>query len=93
MKLEICVFIKAHTSAWLSQVRSLWADIDGMLATIKEEQHAMESVLKGDVDQYILDGTDRGLKIPRCLLERIEELPNQVKRKMMDRVVLLPQTC
>lgn len=60
------------------QVRSLWSDIDGMLSTNKEEQHIVESVLKGDVDQYKLDGTDRVLQIPRSLLERIEQLPHQV---------------
>ncbi|XP_031706479.1 HAUS augmin-like complex subunit 6 [Anarrhichthys ocellatus] len=58
------------------RVRSLWSDIDGMLSTTKEEQHVVESVLKGDVDQYILDGTDRVLRIPRVLLERIEQLPH-----------------
>ncbi|KAE8279022.1 HAUS augmin-like complex subunit 6 [Larimichthys crocea] len=60
------------------RVRSLWSDIDGMLWAIKEEQHAVESVLKGDVDQYILDGTDRVLRIPRTLLERVEQLPHQL---------------
>uniref|UniRef100_A0A3Q4GK56 HAUS augmin-like complex subunit 6-like n=1 Tax=Neolamprologus brichardi TaxID=32507 RepID=A0A3Q4GK56_NEOBR len=59
------------------KVRSLWSAIDGMLSAIKEEQSAVESVLKGDVDQYTLDGTDQVLKIPRCLLERIEQLPHQ----------------
>ncbi|XP_035849650.1 HAUS augmin-like complex subunit 6 isoform X2 [Sander lucioperca] len=59
-------------------VRSLWSDIDRMLSTIKEEQHAVESVLKGEVDQYVLDGTDRTLNIPRSLLERIEQLPHQL---------------
>uniref|UniRef100_A0A3Q2R010 HAUS augmin like complex subunit 6 n=1 Tax=Fundulus heteroclitus TaxID=8078 RepID=A0A3Q2R010_FUNHE len=42
---------------------------------------AVESVLKGDVDQYVLDGTNRVLKLPRCLLERIERLPHQVSRE------------
>ncbi|XP_041821248.1 HAUS augmin-like complex subunit 6 isoform X2 [Chelmon rostratus] len=60
------------------KVRSLWSAIDGMLSTTQEEQHAVGSVLKGDVDQYILDGTDRVLKIPRSLLERIEQLPHQL---------------
>ncbi|XP_076581223.1 HAUS augmin-like complex subunit 6 [Chaetodon auriga] len=60
------------------KVRSLWSAIDGMLSTTKEEQHAVGSVLKGDVDQYILDGTDRALKIPRSLLERVEQLPHQL---------------
>ena len=49
-----------------------------MLSATKEEQNVVESVLKGDVDQYILDGTDQVLKIPRSLLERIEQLPHQV---------------
>ncbi|XP_058482215.1 HAUS augmin-like complex subunit 6 [Solea solea] len=60
------------------KVRSLWADIDQMLSTIKEEQSSVASVLKGDVDQYVLDGTDRVLKVPRSLLERIEQLPHQL---------------
>lgn len=49
-----------------------------MLSSTKEGQHAVESVLKGDVDQYVLDGTDRVLTIPRSLLERVEKLPHQV---------------
>ncbi|XP_039997371.1 HAUS augmin-like complex subunit 6 isoform X2 [Xiphias gladius] len=60
------------------KVRSLWSTIDEMLSTTKEEQNAVESVLKGDVDQYSLDGTDRVLKIPQSLLERIEQLPHQL---------------
>ncbi|KAK5875979.1 hypothetical protein CesoFtcFv8_026997 [Champsocephalus esox] len=60
------------------KVRSLWSDIDGMLSATKEEQNVVESVLKGDVDQYILDGTDQVLQIPRSLLERIEQLPHQL---------------
>lgn len=50
-----------------------------MLSAIKEEQHAVDCVLKGDVDQYVLDGTDGVLKIPQTLLERIERLPHQVR--------------
>ncbi|XP_034712357.1 HAUS augmin-like complex subunit 6 isoform X1 [Etheostoma cragini] len=70
---------EADSSAEKTQmVRSLWSDIDRMRSTIKEEQHAVESVLKGEVDQYVLDGTDRVLNIPRCLLERIEQLPHQM---------------
>ncbi|KAG7243305.1 hypothetical protein INR49_011760, partial [Caranx melampygus] len=62
----------------IKKVRSLWSAIDEMLLTTKEEQNSVESVLKGDVDQYILDGTDRVLRIPKCLLERIEQLPHQL---------------
>uniref|UniRef100_A0A3Q2R2N1 HAUS augmin like complex subunit 6 n=1 Tax=Fundulus heteroclitus TaxID=8078 RepID=A0A3Q2R2N1_FUNHE len=64
-----------------SSVRDLWSTIEGMLSAIREQQTAVESVLKGDVDQYVLDGTNRVLKLPRCLLERIERLPHQVSRE------------
>lgn len=68
-------------------MRSLWSDIDGMLSATKEEQNVVESVLKGDVDQYILDGTDQVLQIPRSLLERIEQLPHQVSEDQSVRCV------
>uniref|UniRef100_A0A7N8XPV9 HAUS augmin-like complex, subunit 6 n=1 Tax=Mastacembelus armatus TaxID=205130 RepID=A0A7N8XPV9_9TELE len=60
------------------KVRSFWSAIDEMLLAIKENQNAVGSVLKGHVDQYVLDGTDRVLKIPQSLLERIEQLPHQL---------------
>lgn len=63
------------------KVRSLWSAIDGMLSSTSEEQRAMESVLKGEGDQNILDGTDRSLRIPRTLLEQVEQLPHQVRLK------------
>uniref|UniRef100_A0A3Q2GKX0 HAUS augmin like complex subunit 6 n=1 Tax=Cyprinodon variegatus TaxID=28743 RepID=A0A3Q2GKX0_CYPVA len=60
------------------KVRALWSVIEGMLSNIKEDLTVIESVLKGDVDQYVLDGTDRVLKLPPCLLERIEHLPHRL---------------
>ncbi|XP_054906931.1 HAUS augmin-like complex subunit 6 isoform X2 [Poeciliopsis prolifica] len=62
----------------IKKVRSLWSAIEGMLSAIQEQQAAVESVLKGDVDQSILDGTNRVLKLPRCLVDRIERLPHQL---------------
>lgn len=61
------------------KVRCLWSTIDRVLSSTEEEQRAVESVLKGDVDQYVLDGKDRVLKIPRSLQERVERLPHQVR--------------
>lgn len=61
------------------KVRSLWSVIDGMLSSTKEEQRAVDSVLKGDADQHVLDGTDQVLRIPRTLQERVEQLPHQVR--------------
>ncbi|CAN9509516.1 unnamed protein product [Ophioblennius macclurei] len=63
----------------IKKVRSLWSTIDEMLAMIKENQNAIESVLKGEVDQHKLDGTNRVLTIPNVLLERIQQLPHQLK--------------
>ncbi|XP_061565586.1 HAUS augmin-like complex subunit 6 [Cololabis saira] len=62
----------------VTKVRSLWSAIEAMLSTIKEDQNAVESVLKGEVDQHVLDGTDKVLRVPRCLLERIEKLPHEL---------------
>lgn len=61
------------------QVRSLWSSMDGVLSTLEEERRVVESVIRGDVDQYTLDGTDLALKIPRVLLERIEQLSHLVR--------------
>ncbi|XP_064796690.1 HAUS augmin-like complex subunit 6 [Oncorhynchus masou masou] len=58
----------------IQKVRSLWSSMDGVLSTLEEERRVVESVIRGDVDQYTLDGTDLALKIPRLLLERIEQL-------------------
>lgn len=61
-----------------SKVRALWSTTEEVLSSTKEEQHAVRCVLKGDVDQYILDGTEKALKVPPCLLERIQQLPHQL---------------
>lgn len=78
---QICLFIlDPNCSKWSSsKVRSLWSAIDEMLSTTKDGQNAVECVLKGDVDQFVLDGTDHGFKVPQCLLQRIEQLPHQVR--------------
>lgn len=60
------------------KVRSLWSAVDGMLSSTSGEQNAVECVLKGDVNQYVLDGTNQVLTIPPSLLERVERLPHQV---------------
>lgn len=59
------------------KVRALWSTIEGVLLSTEEEQKAVQCVLKGDVDQYTLDGTEKALKVPPCLLERIQQLPHQ----------------
>ncbi|CAJ1086359.1 HAUS augmin-like complex subunit 6 [Xyrichtys novacula] len=68
----------ASSAEKTKKVRFLWSTIDEMLSTTRDEQQAVESVLKGEGDQYILDGTNRVLKIPKTLLERVEQLPQQL---------------
>lgn len=46
-----------------------------MIRSIKAQQEAVESVLQGQVDQHVLDGTGRVLSVPRRLQERVEQLP------------------
>lgn len=58
-----------------AQVRSLWSTVDEMISSIRAEQEGVESVLRGEVDQYVLDGTGRVLNVPRSLQERVEQLP------------------
>lgn len=70
---------EASLAEKIEKVRSLWSTIDEMLAVIKENKKTMESVLEGEADQYQLDGTGRVLKVPNILLERIQQLPHQLK--------------
>lgn len=63
------------TSAPPPQVRSLWSSVDEVVSSIKAEQDGVERVLRGEVDQYVLDGTDQVLKVPRVLQEQVERLP------------------
>ncbi|KAJ8008215.1 hypothetical protein DPEC_G00102490 [Dallia pectoralis] len=65
-----------HTEK-IQKVRSLWSTIDGVLSELEEKRLVLASVIRGDVDQYTLDGTGLDLKIPRVLLERLERLSHQ----------------
>ncbi|XP_011605069.2 HAUS augmin-like complex subunit 6 [Takifugu rubripes] len=82
----------------IRKVRSLWATVDGMLSSIKAEQEAVGSVLQGEVDQYVLDGTDRVLTVPQSLQARVEQLPHQLssgrlyERGQLDLLCLLELT-
>ncbi|KAM9400893.1 HAUS augmin-like complex subunit 6 [Salvelinus alpinus] len=58
----------------IQKVRSLWSSIDGVLSALEEERRVVECVIRGDVNQYTLDGTGLALKIPRVLLDRLEQL-------------------
>ncbi|KAM3857605.1 HAUS augmin-like complex subunit 6 [Diretmus argenteus] len=65
----------ASSAQKIQKVRSLWSTIDGMLSAIKGEQLVVACAVKGDVDQFSLDGTDLLLKVPRPLLEKVQQQP------------------
>ncbi|RXM99649.1 Perilipin-2 [Acipenser ruthenus] len=56
----------------IKKVRSLWACLNEVIYHLKDEKEVVDSVVKGNVDQYTLDGTDVSVKVPRLLLEKIE---------------------
>ncbi|KAL0970340.1 hypothetical protein UPYG_G00240650 [Umbra pygmaea] len=58
----------------IQKVRSLWSCIDGVLSSVQEGRQVLECVIRGDVDQYALDGTDLHLKIPQVLLDWLEKV-------------------
>ncbi|XP_041116572.1 HAUS augmin-like complex subunit 6 [Polyodon spathula] len=56
----------------IKKVRSLWACLNEVISHLEEEKEVVDSVVKGNVDQYTLDGTGVSVKVPRLLLEKIE---------------------
>ncbi|KAG7260754.1 hypothetical protein CRUP_015133 [Coryphaenoides rupestris] len=62
----------------LHKVRVLWSAVDEMLSALGEQRRVVAGVLKGDADQFVLDGAGVSLKVPRVLLEKIERLPQQL---------------
>lgn len=68
-------------------MRSLWTEID-ILSTLEGERKVVESVIRGQGDQYIFGGQDLSVKIPAVLHESVEQLSHQVisigrKRKLL----------
>ncbi|XP_069482071.1 HAUS augmin-like complex subunit 6 isoform X2 [Ambystoma mexicanum] len=57
----------------IQRVRSLWASIMDTMTSLKKEKEVVDSVIKGHVDQYMLDGTDAFLNVPRILVTTIAE--------------------
>lgn len=54
------------------KVRSMWTTVTETFAGLEKEREVVDSVVKGHVDQYTLDGTDITINIPRLLLDKIE---------------------
>lgn len=68
-------------------MRSLWTEID-ILSTLEGEQKVVESVIRGQGDQYIFGGQDLSVKIPAVLHENVEQLSHQVRSTGRKRKIL-----
>lgn len=78
--MNIVIYSYSNNMLYLRfQVRGLWAETDGVLSTLGGDGKAVESVIRGQVDQYTLDGQDLGVRIPTVLRERLERLSHQVR--------------
>lgn len=62
----------------LPKVRCLWTQITETLTRLQKEIEVVDSVVKGHIDQYILDGTSVAINVPRPLLEKVEKDMHQV---------------
>lgn len=55
------------------KVRCLWATVMETVTFLQKEREVVDSVVKGHVDQYTLDGTSVSVSIPRPLLQKVEK--------------------
>ncbi|XP_066471907.1 HAUS augmin-like complex subunit 6 [Tiliqua scincoides] len=57
----------------IEKVRCMWSMVMETLEFLQKEREVVESVVKGHVDQYVLDGTSVAVSVPRPLLEKVEK--------------------
>ncbi|XP_016359937.1 HAUS augmin-like complex subunit 6 isoform X3 [Sinocyclocheilus anshuiensis] len=59
------------------KVRGFWTETDRVLSPLEVDRKVVESVIRRQVDWYILGGHDLSVKIPAVLSERMERLSHQ----------------
>ncbi|XP_062985296.1 HAUS augmin-like complex subunit 6 [Elgaria multicarinata webbii] len=64
---------QSNTIEKIEKVRCLWALVMETLKLLQKEREVVDSVVKGHVDQYVLDGTSVAVSVPRPLLEKVEK--------------------
>ncbi|XP_013923192.1 PREDICTED: HAUS augmin-like complex subunit 6 [Thamnophis sirtalis] len=64
---------QSNTTERIEKVRYLWATVMETLTFLQKEREVVDSVVKGQVDQYTLDGTSVSVSIPRPLLQKVEK--------------------
>ncbi|KAM9330666.1 HAUS augmin-like complex subunit 6 [Gastrophryne carolinensis] len=65
------------------KIRSLWGNIMQKLSAIEKEVEVVDSVVSGDADRFVLDGSKISLNIPNVLVTRIE---SEMHRLQMENV-------
>uniref|UniRef100_A0A8C4TJP7 HAUS augmin-like complex subunit 6 N-terminal domain-containing protein n=1 Tax=Erpetoichthys calabaricus TaxID=27687 RepID=A0A8C4TJP7_ERPCA len=60
-------------------VQSFWEVIKEFMSVLEKEREVVDSIIQGNVNKYVLDGTEVSIKVPRLLLERIENSPNTLE--------------
>ncbi|XP_026536049.1 HAUS augmin-like complex subunit 6 isoform X1 [Notechis scutatus] len=64
---------QSNTTERIEKVRYLWATVMETLTFLQKEREVVDSVVKGHVDQYTLDGTSVSVSIPQPLLQKVEK--------------------
>nr|XP_034996967.1 HAUS augmin-like complex subunit 6 isoform X2 [Zootoca vivipara] len=62
-----------NTAERVEKARCLWTQITETLTRLQKEIEVVDSVVKGHIDQYVLDGTSVAISVPRPLLEKVEK--------------------
>ncbi|KAE8632727.1 hypothetical protein XENTR_v10001654 [Xenopus tropicalis] len=65
------------------KIRCMWNAVMQMLKMIEKEVDVVDAVVRGNIDQYSLDGTNTTLNIPNLLISRIE---SEMHRLQMENV-------
>ncbi|XP_026102834.1 HAUS augmin-like complex subunit 6 isoform X1 [Carassius auratus] len=69
--------LKEDILAKKRKVQGFWTEADKVLSPLEVDRKVVESVIRRQVDQYILSGQDLSVKIPAVLHERMEGLSHQ----------------
>ncbi|XP_039175359.1 HAUS augmin-like complex subunit 6 isoform X1 [Crotalus tigris] len=64
---------QSNNAERIEKVRCLWATVMETVTFLQKEREVVDSVVKGHVDQYTLDGTSVSVSIPRPLLQKVEK--------------------
>ncbi|XP_078251042.1 HAUS augmin-like complex subunit 6 isoform X2 [Rhinoraja longicauda] len=70
-------FVKEHYPE-MKELRKMWNIVMDALLELEKEKEIIDSIMEGRVDLDILDGTDVAVKVPRPLVNKIENEVAQI---------------